>query len=228
MVGPWSVEQGARCGRTQSAVRTPSIRASETAASTIAASGGSTPIDVASTFAVSTNRRRQRRGLVRRVGRRWLCQISSCAESSHIQRAAFVGWVVAFVIERLKREKLRSSVKMTGAVLPLPTVTLAEIAPVFTPGPFGPALATEVACIGHGPVAVPGGTSDAEAWILSVLAKQARCGFEFGTCTGRTSCLWARNAPPDARSVTLALVKTLPIKHLRGTTVAAYRRPLNN
>ncbi len=127
---------------------------------------------------------------------------------------AFVGWVVAlcavvaFAIERLKREKLRASVKMTGAFLPLPTVTLAEIDPVFTPGPFGPTLATEVAFIGHGPVAVPGGTSDAEAWILSVLAKQARCFFEFGTCTGRTSYLWSRNAPPDAKVVTLTLAPT--------------------
>ena len=127
---------------------------------------------------------------------------------------AFVGWVVAivalvaFVIERLKREKLRASVKMTGAFLPLPTVTLAEIDPVFTPGPFGPSLATEVSFIGHGPVAVPGGTSDAEAWILAVLAKRAHTCFEFGTCTGRTSYLWSRNAPPDARIVTLTLAPT--------------------
>ncbi|HYW52115.1 MAG TPA: class I SAM-dependent methyltransferase [Gemmatimonadaceae bacterium] len=127
---------------------------------------------------------------------------------------ASVGWVVAlgagvaFVVERLKREKLRASVKMTGAFLPLPTVTLAEIDPVFTPGPYGPTLATEVAFIGHGPVAVPGGTSDAEAWILAVLAKHSRSFFEFGTCTGRTSYLWSRNAPADARIVTLTLAPT--------------------
>jgi predicted O-methyltransferase YrrM len=29
--------------------------------------------------------------------------------------------------------------------------------------------------------------------------------FEFGTCTGKTAYLWARNAPPDARVVTLTL-----------------------
>ena len=127
---------------------------------------------------------------------------------------AFLGWIVAllalagFVIERLKREKLRASVKMTGTFLPLPTVTLDQIDPVFTPDRFGPTLATEVAFIGHGPIVVPGGTSDGEAWILAVLAKNARCLFEFGTCTGRTSYLWARNAPADARVVTLTLAPT--------------------
>lgn len=127
---------------------------------------------------------------------------------------AVVAWVialiagVAFVIERLKREKLRARVNLTGAFLPLPTVTLAEIDPVFTPGPFGPTLDTEVHFIGHGPVTVPGGTSDAEAWILAVLAKTAQTCFEFGTCTGRTSYLWSRNAPANARIVTLTLAPT--------------------
>lgn len=125
-----------------------------------------------------------------------------------------VGWVVAlvasvaFVIERLKREKQRARDKMSGAFLPLPTVTVDEIDPVFRPGPFGPTLDTEVTFIGHGPVTVPGGTSDGEAWILSVLAKKATTFFEFGTCTGKTSYLWARNAPPNAQIVTLTLAPT--------------------
>lgn len=127
---------------------------------------------------------------------------------------ALAGWLVAliafagFVIERFKREKLRASVKMTGTFLPLPTITLDVIDPVFTPNRFGPTLATEVSFIGHGPLVVPGGTSDGEAWILAVLARQARCLFEFGTCTGRTSYLWIRNAPADARVVTLTLAPT--------------------
>jgi hypothetical protein len=144
-----------------------------------------------------------------------MCVVWSCAESSHPgQRVAIVPWIVAlgataaFAIERVKREKLRASIKLSGAFLPLPTVTLDEIDPIFTPGPFGPTRETEVSFIGHGPVAVPGGTSDAEAWILAVLAKQARCCFEFGTCTGRTSYLWSRNAPADAQIVTLTLAPT--------------------
>lgn len=54
---------------------------------------------------------------------------------------------------------------------------------------------------------VAGGTSDAEAWILSVFGKQAKCMFEFGTCTGKTTYLWARNSAFDARVITLTLGK---------------------
>lgn len=77
--------------------------------------------------------------------------------------------------------------------------------PVFRPGPFGPTLDTEVAFVGRGPYVVDGGTSDAEAWVLAVLSRRAKLMFEFGTCTGKTAYLWARNSPPDARVVTLTL-----------------------
>ncbi len=76
---------------------------------------------------------------------------------------------------------------------------------MFAPGKFGPTLDTEVAFVGRGPIAVPGGTSDAEAWILAVLAKRAAQMFEFGTCTGKTAYLWSRNAQQGARIVTLTL-----------------------
>ncbi|MDZ7630122.1 MAG: class I SAM-dependent methyltransferase [Gemmatimonadaceae bacterium] len=125
--------------------------------------------------------------------------------------ASAAGWIVglagftAFAIERVKREKLRARMKQSGAFLPLPTVTLDAIDPIFTPDRFGPTLATEVAFVGCGPVVVPGGTTDGEAWILAVLAKTATRMFEFGTCTGKTSYLWSRNASEDARIVTLTL-----------------------
>lgn len=124
---------------------------------------------------------------------------------------ALAGWILAllfcagFAVERVKREKLRASVRQSGAFLPLPTVDLSELDAVFTAGRFGPTLATEVTFIGRGPVPVPGGTTDGEAWILATLSKQARTFFEFGTCTGKTSYLWSRNAPPDSRIVTLTL-----------------------
>jgi predicted O-methyltransferase YrrM len=79
------------------------------------------------------------------------------------------------------------------------------IDPVLRPGPFGPSRDTEVAFIGRGPYVVDGGTSDAEAWILAVLAKRARTMFEFGTCTGKTAYLWARNSAPDAQVITVTL-----------------------
>ncbi|MDB4883818.1 MAG: hypothetical protein JWL95_2584 [Gemmatimonadetes bacterium] len=88
---------------------------------------------------------------------------------------------------------------------PIRTVSPAELDPIFRPGPFGPSADTEVAFIGKGPFTVEGGTTDAEAWILAVLAKNARHLFEFGTCTGKTAYLWARNAPTDARITTLTL-----------------------
>jgi len=74
---------------------------------------------------------------------------------------------------------------------------------VFMPGPLGYSRETEVALIGD-----TGGTattSETEAWILCVLARKARRIFEFGTCTGRTAYLLARNAPADAEVVTITL-----------------------
>jgi len=88
---------------------------------------------------------------------------------------------------------------------PIPRVPPEAVDSVLRPGPFGPTRETEVAFIGRGPYVVDGGTSDAEAWILAVLAKRARRMFEFGTCTGKTAYLWARNSPADARVITVTL-----------------------
>ena len=88
---------------------------------------------------------------------------------------------------------------------PIRRVPPETVDPVLKPGPFGPTRDTEVVFIGRGPYVVDGGTSDAEAWILAVLAKRARTMFEFGTCTGKTAYLWARNSPAEARVVTVTL-----------------------
>jgi hypothetical protein len=88
---------------------------------------------------------------------------------------------------------------------PIRTVELHEFDPVFTPGAFGPGVHTEVAFIGRGNLHVPGGTSDAEAWILAVLSRHSRALFEIGTATGKTAYLWARNAPAEAEIVTITL-----------------------
>ena len=88
---------------------------------------------------------------------------------------------------------------------PVPKVNLEEIDPRFLPAEFGPTLATEVTFMGRGTIAVPGGTSDTEAWILAVLAHGARRLFEFGTCTGKTAYLWAGNLPAGGEVVTLTL-----------------------
>jgi predicted O-methyltransferase YrrM len=88
---------------------------------------------------------------------------------------------------------------------PIRTVPLRELDPVFEPGPLGPSLETEVLFVGRGNIHVPGGTSDAEAWVLAVLAKRARAMFEIGTATGKTAYLWARNAPEGAEILTMTL-----------------------
>lgn len=89
---------------------------------------------------------------------------------------------------------------------PIPTVPVDAFDPVFASHPvFGPTLATEVRFVGRGHLHVLGGTTDFESWILAVFAKRAARMFEFGTCTGKTSYLWAANSAPDARIVTLTL-----------------------
>ena len=88
---------------------------------------------------------------------------------------------------------------------PIKQVTLPEFDEVFAPNEFGPTLATEVSFIGRGPLEVQGGTSDAEAWILAVLAKRSKFMFEFGTCTGKTAYLWARNMALDGTVITITL-----------------------
>jgi predicted O-methyltransferase YrrM len=80
-----------------------------------------------------------------------------------------------------------------------------ELGPRFVPDELGVTRSAEVTYLGRGTIRIPGGTSDTEAWILAVLAKDARALFEFGTCTGKTSYLWARNQPPDGTVTTLTL-----------------------
>lgn len=102
---------------------------------------------------------------------------------------------------RLRREE------GTGKPWLLPRVPVEELDPVLrTPNPkLGHTPATEVAFISIGRMPMVGATSDYESWILAVLARKATKMFEFGTCTGRTAYLWARNSPADARVYTLTL-----------------------
>jgi len=88
---------------------------------------------------------------------------------------------------------------------PIPRITLDQLDSRFRPDTLGPTLGTEVSFVGRGTLRVPGGTSDAEAWILAVVAKDARVMFEFGTCTGKTAYLWARNQPAGGTVTTLTL-----------------------
>jgi len=88
---------------------------------------------------------------------------------------------------------------------PIRKVPVEALDPRFVPNELGPTRAAEVVYVGRGTIRVPGGTSDTEAWILAVLARDARRLFEFGTCTGKTAYLWARNQPSGGSVTTLTL-----------------------
>jgi predicted O-methyltransferase YrrM len=111
---------------------------------------------------------------------------------------------IALAVSLLRQRSVRKQRNLFGE-WPVRRVKPEVVDPVFQPGAFGPTRDTEVAFIGRGPYLVDGGTSDAEAWVLAVLARRAKLMFEFGTCTGKTAYLWARNSPPDAHVVTLTL-----------------------
>jgi len=88
----------------------------------------------------------------------------------------------------------------------IPMISVVDVDPAFHVGPLGPDRErSEVLFLGGGGVLILGSTTDFEAWILAVLAKSAYRMFEFGTCTGRTTYLWARNSPPDAVVTTITL-----------------------
>jgi predicted O-methyltransferase YrrM len=111
---------------------------------------------------------------------------------------------IVLAIGQLRLRAVRKQRNLFGE-WPIRRVPPEVVDPVLRPGPFGPTRDAEVSFIGRGPYVVDGGTSDAEAWILAVLSKRARRMFEFGTCTGKTAYLWARNSPPDARVTTVTL-----------------------
>ncbi|MEP7001655.1 MAG: hypothetical protein ABI969_14305, partial [bacterium] len=112
---------------------------------------------------------------------------------------------VAVLAAHLVRERRIRKLRTFTGNWPVRPVLPEQIDSVFRPTEFGPGHETEVVFLGRGPYVIDGGTSDAEAWMLAVLAKRAECLFEFGTCTGKTAYLWARNSPPHAKIVTVTL-----------------------
>jgi len=110
--------------------------------------------------------------------------------------------ILSFLLLRARAEKYNRG--LFGS-WPIRRILPDQLDPLFRSGELGPSIASEIAFLGRGALRVPGGTSDTETWILAVLAKQARCAFEFGTCTGKTAYLWARNSPHNGRVTTLTL-----------------------
>ncbi len=100
----------------------------------------------------------------------------------------------------LHLEKLRNNPKRK-----IKTINPEDLFKEFVPNEFGISLDAEVTMIMKGQNVVEGATSDYEAWLLAVLAKKANNIFEFGTCTGKTSYLFAKNSMPEAKIFTLTL-----------------------
>ena len=99
----------------------------------------------------------------------------------------------------------RAKFEQTGLLhaWPIPKVSAGEIDESLAPGDLGPLPRTETIFLPE--LNVVGGISDFETWVLTAVAKKAHRIFEFGTCTGKTTYLLARNAPPDAHVTTLTL-----------------------
>ena len=85
----------------------------------------------------------------------------------------------------------------------LPEVNPADIDEIFTELETGTSHGAEAIVLGE--QGSQASTTTEEVWILAALAKKSRNIFEFGTCTGRTTYLLARNAPDDARIGTITL-----------------------
>lgn len=87
---------------------------------------------------------------------------------------------------------------------PITTVELHEFDRRFQPGPFGVSTDVEVSLLPDLGKVI-GGVNPRELWVLAGFALGARRLFEFGTATGRTTYVWARNAAEDALVGTLTL-----------------------
>ncbi len=118
---------------------------------------------------------------------------------------AALGAVTAWLARYARRMKLLYRQRGLFFSYPIPKGHLHDVSERFRATDLGPTPSAEATIVGHGPILAPGATTDTEAWILAVLARDARALFEFGTATGRTTYAWARNSPPDARITTLTL-----------------------
>jgi len=110
-------------------------------------------------------------------------------------------WVLSRYLDYRGKLKQRGFIKNW----PIPMILLDQLHPYFATNELGPTLSGQVKFVGKGNLDVFGGTSDSEAWIISVLAKDSKNIFEFGTCTGKTTYLMAANSPEEAKVTTLTL-----------------------
>ncbi|MHC4945000.1 MAG: class I SAM-dependent methyltransferase [Planctomycetota bacterium] len=122
--------------------------------------------------------------------------------------AAFVVLLLlgyGYIKQRNKLERMYHKFRhrgLRGRKWPIETVSLDRVSPVFKTGEYGLLAEKEVTVLAGKPAA---GVSAFETSVLAALAMEARNIFEFGTCTGATTYLLAKNSKDDARVTTLTL-----------------------
>ncbi|GMV60958.1 MAG: hypothetical protein AMXMBFR74_01270 [Parvibaculum sp.] len=99
------------------------------------------------------------------------------------------------------RQRVRMKLRPNFGKPPVPHVAIDVWDEVFRSTGLGPNRASEISFIGQ--AGALASINDTETWVLGALAKKARRIFEFGTATGRTTYVLARNAPDDAKVDTL-------------------------
>lgn len=119
-----------------------------------------------------------------------------------IALAEFV-FIVLLVLLALRLRHRYEAIKLKFRT-PMPSILPRDFDPRFRESEIGPTLDAEVTLVGCGSGSFAS-TSDTEAWVLGTLARGCRQLFEFGTATGRTTYVLARNTGPQGRVATLTL-----------------------
>ena len=99
------------------------------------------------------------------------------------------------------RQRVRMKLRPNFGKPPVPHVAIDRWNGIFESTGLGPNRDSEIFFIGQ--AGALASINDTETWVLGALAKKAKRIFEFGTATGRTTYVLARNAPDDAKIDTL-------------------------
>lgn len=110
---------------------------------------------------------------------------------------------VFFLLQSVNKYKESFRQESLFGKWPIPKVEIEEFDKRFKPEAYGPPKNTEIYFIGS--YGTRGSISDFETWILCTFAKTASNIFEFGTFTGKTTYLLAKNSPEDGKVFTLTL-----------------------
>ena len=109
--------------------------------------------------------------------------------------------LLTYLALRFRRQYEAIKLRFGG---PIRSVWASEFDARFRETSIGPTIEAEAIVVGAGSGSF-GSTSDTEASILGALARGCTQVFEFGTATGRTTYILARNIDPGGRVTTLTL-----------------------